>query len=115
MRRRNLLTLAAVGAVAGCARGGSTPATPATPATSGSAGPPALRFPERFGWGAATSAYQIEGAVQEGGRGRSVWDVFSHQPGRVRDGATGDVAADHYHHLTEDLDLMKDLGLTSYR
>ncbi|WP_433614682.1 GH1 family beta-glucosidase [Dactylosporangium sp. CA-139114] len=78
-------------------------------------GAPELRFPEGFGWGAATSAYQIEGAANEDGRGPSVWDVFSHRPGRVREGATGDVAADHYHRLTGDLDLMRDLGLRSYR
>jgi beta-glucosidase len=112
MRRRDVLTLAAVGAVAGCAHGGSV-----RPATGGaaSANPPDLAFPARFGWGAATSAYQVEGAANEDGRGPSVWDVFSHEPGRVRNGDTGDVAADHYHRFEADLDMMKDLGLTSYR
>jgi beta-glucosidase len=108
MRRRDVLTLAAVGAVAGCARGGSAHQAPAA-ATA------ALPFPPGFGWGAATSAYQLEGAANEDGRGPSVWDVFSHQPGRIRNGDTGDVAADHYHRYVEDLDIMKDLGLTSYR
>ncbi|MBF9131629.1 beta-glucosidase [Plantactinospora sp. S1510] len=74
-----------------------------------------LRFPDNFGWGAATSAYQIEGAAKDDGRGESVWDTFSHTPGRVRGGDTGDIAADHYHRYVEDLDLMKDLGLGSYR
>ncbi|GAA3735085.1 GH1 family beta-glucosidase [Plantactinospora mayteni] len=74
-----------------------------------------LRFPDGFGWGAATSAYQIEGAAKDDGRGESVWDTFSHTPGRVRGGDTGDVAADHYHRYVEDLDLMKDLGLATYR
>ncbi|SNT59821.1 beta-glucosidase [Asanoa hainanensis] len=74
-----------------------------------------LRFPDGFRWGAATSAYQIEGAAKEDGRGASVWDTFSHTPGRTRNGDTGDVAADHYHRWANDLDLMKDLGLRSYR
>ncbi|WP_422735779.1 GH1 family beta-glucosidase [Micromonospora sp. WMMD729] len=80
---------------------------------TGPAGP--LRFPRDFGWGAATSAYQIEGAAKEDGRGESVWDTFSRIPGRTRNGDTGDVAADHYHRYAEDLDLMRDLGLRSYR
>jgi beta-glucosidase len=72
-------------------------------------------FPADFLWGAATAAYQIEGAVDEDGRGRSIWDTFSHTPGRVRNGDTGDVAADHYHRWREDVALMADLGLRSYR
>ncbi|MEO3772181.1 GH1 family beta-glucosidase [Micromonospora sp. B9E7] len=80
---------------------------------NGPAGP--LRFPDDFGWGAATSAYQIEGAAKEDGRGESVWDTFSRVPGRTRNGDTGDVAVDHYHRYAEDLDLMRDLGLRSYR
>src|SRR5262245_1513195 len=74
-----------------------------------------LTFPPGFCWGAATSAYQIEGAAKEDGRGDSVWDTFCRDPGRVRDGDTGDVAADHYHRYPADLDLMKSLGLHSYR
>lgn len=74
-----------------------------------------LRFPDGFGWGAATSAYQIEGAAKDDGRGESIWDTFSHTPGRVRGGDTGDVAADHYHRYLSDLDLMRELGLRSYR
>ena len=74
-----------------------------------------LRFPDGFRWGAATSAYQIEGAAKEDGRGASIWDTFSHTPGRTRNGDTGDVAADHYHRYPADLDLMKDLGLRTYR
>jgi beta-glucosidase len=74
-----------------------------------------LRFPDGFGWGAATSAYQIEGAAKEDGRGASVWDTYSHTPGRTRNGDTGDVAADHYHRYAADLDLMRDLGLRTYR
>ena len=54
-------------------------------------------FPADFVWGASTSSYQIEGAVEEDGRGKSVWDIFSHEAGRVKNGDTGDVACDHYH------------------
>lgn len=76
---------------------------------------PGRRFPEGFLWGAATAAYQIEGATTEDGRGPSIWDTFSHTPGRVRDGDTGDVAADHYHRYAEDVDLMASLNLGAYR
>ncbi len=72
-------------------------------------------FPEGFLWGTATASYQIEGAVNEDGRGTSIWDTFSHTPGKVYRGDTGDIACDHYHRLEEDLDLMADLGLKSYR
>lgn len=74
-----------------------------------------LAFPEGFIFGSATASYQVEGAADEGGRGASIWDTFSHTPGRVWNGDTGDVAAGHYHRLDEDLDLMKALGLHSYR
>lgn len=73
------------------------------------------RFPENFLWGTATAAYQIEGGVREGGRGPSIWDIFSHTPGRIQDGDTGDVATDHYHRWVEDLDLMVELGMPAYR
>ena len=74
-----------------------------------------LRFPDGFLWGAATAAYQIEGAVAEDGRTPSIWDTFSHTPGRVTNGDTGDVADDHYHRFREDVALMAELGLTAYR
>ncbi|CAN5487607.1 GH1 family beta-glucosidase [soil metagenome] len=74
-----------------------------------------IRFPEGFLWGAATAAYQIEGAVAEDGRGPSIWDTFSHQPGAVLRGDTGDIACDHYHRWESDLDLLVDLGVGSYR
>jgi beta-glucosidase len=73
------------------------------------------QFPPEFLWGTATAAYQIEGAVDEAGRGPSIWDIFSHTPGRVLAGATGDVADDHYHRWEDDLDLMVQLGLPAYR
>ena len=72
-------------------------------------------LPTGFRFGAATAAYQIEGAVREDGRGESIWDRFSHRPGAVVNGHTGDVACDHYHRWASDLSLMSDLGLESYR
>lgn len=74
-----------------------------------------MRFDEDFLWGTATASYQIEGAVKEDGRGPSIWDTFSHTPGKVLHGDTGDIACDHYHRLEEDLDLMSELGLKAYR
>lgn len=72
-------------------------------------------FPEGFVLGAATAAYQIEGGVREGGRGESIWDRFSHTPGKTYQGQTGDVACDHYHRWLDDVELMADLGLEAYR
>ncbi|MDT0475613.1 GH1 family beta-glucosidase [Streptomyces sp. DSM 41014] len=83
----------------------SESATPATPVT----------FPSAFLWGSATSAYQIEGAVREGGRTPSIWDTFSHTPGKTLGGEHGDIAVDHYHRFRDDVALMADLGLTAYR
>lgn len=74
-----------------------------------------LAFPADFWWGAATAAYQIEGAAAADGRQPSVWDTFSHIPGRVQNGDTGDVACDHYHRLAEDVKLMAELGVKHYR
>jgi len=74
-----------------------------------------LRFPQRFVWGAATAAYQIEGAAHEGGRTSSIWDTFGRTPGKVFEGHTGDVACDHYHRYPEDVALMTSLGLSAYR
>ncbi|MBC7975929.1 MAG: beta-glucosidase [Myxococcales bacterium] len=75
----------------------------------------ALGFPSDFVWGAATSAYQIEGAAREDGRGESIWDRFCHTPGNVADGAHGDVACDHYRRFADDIALMRELGLGAYR
>jgi beta-glucosidase len=74
-----------------------------------------LAFPPDFLWGAATAAYQIEGAVREDGRTPSIWDTFSRIPGRVVGGHTGDIACDHYHRYREDVRLAAELGLRSYR
>ena len=68
-----------------------------------------------FLWGTATSSYQIEGAVNEGNRGISIWDTFARTPGKVKNGETGDVAIDHFHRYKEDIALMADLGINSYR
>lgn len=86
-------------------------------------GPPAawaeprkiVRFPKDFLWGAATSAYQVEGAWNEDGKGESIWDRYAHKPGNIRDGSTGDVACDQYHRYKEDVALMKAMHLKSYR
>lgn len=72
-------------------------------------------FPKDFLWGTATAAYQIEGAVNEDGRGQTNWDVFSHTPGKVANGDTGDVACDSYHRYEEDIALMRNLGIKAYR
>ena len=74
-----------------------------------------MNFPKDFLWGTATAAYQVEGAVDEDGRGRSIWDTFSHTPGKVLHGDTGDIACDQCHRLYEDLDLMVELGIKAYR
>jgi beta-glucosidase len=83
--------------------------TSAQPALAG------ITFPDGFVWGAATASYQIEGAVREDGRGPSIWDTFSRTPGKVFAGHTGDIACDHYHRYVDDVALMADLGLASYR
>jgi beta-glucosidase len=72
-------------------------------------------FPQDFVWGTATAAYQIEGAVTEDGRGASIWDTFSRQPGAIADATTGDVAVDHYHRYADDIRSMVDLGVGAYR
>ncbi len=113
-RREFLLTgLGALSALAtGC--GGSTAASqpnipPNVPQTAN------YVFPQGFIWGAATSAYQIEGAWNEDGRGVSIWDTFAHTPGKIINGDTGDVACDHYHRYHDDVALMTQLHLGSYR
>ena len=72
-------------------------------------------FPEDFEWGAATASYQIEGAYDEDGKGESIWDRFTHQKGNIVNNDTGDVACDHYHRYQEDVELMRELGLDTYR
>jgi beta-glucosidase len=74
-----------------------------------------MTFPKEFLWGAGTSAYQIEGATREDGRGSSIWDQFAATPGRTYEGQTGDIAVDHYHRMEQDVALMAGLGLNAYR
>ncbi|MCT8137152.1 beta-glucosidase [Anaerobacillus sp. CMMVII] len=74
-----------------------------------------VKFSNEMKWGAATASYQIEGAVKEGGRGLSIWDTFSKTPGKVKNGDNGDIACDSYHRFEEDIEIMKDLGINSYR
>jgi beta-glucosidase len=74
-----------------------------------------MQFPSDFVWGAATASYQIEGAVNEDGRGVSIWDTFAHTPGKIKNGDTGDVADDHYHRWREDVALMQQMNLSAYR
>ncbi|HVJ04353.1 MAG TPA: GH1 family beta-glucosidase [Candidatus Saccharimonadales bacterium] len=73
------------------------------------------KFPRRFRWGVATSSYQIEGGVHEGGRGESIWDRFCHTPGTIKTGDTADIACDHFHRWKSDVAMMKSLGIQSYR
>ncbi|HXQ21518.1 MAG TPA: GH1 family beta-glucosidase [Candidatus Acidoferrales bacterium] len=74
-----------------------------------------LRFPDGFLWGAATSAYQIEGGHDAGGKGASIWDTFAHTPAKIFENQNGDVACDHYHRFRDDVAIMADLGLNAYR
>ena len=73
------------------------------------------QLPPGFRFGTSTASYQIEGGAAADGKGPSIWDTFSHEPGRVKDAQTGDVACDHYHRYAEDIALMRDLGADSYR
>jgi beta-glucosidase len=101
---KNLTTAAIAGA-----------ALPRAQAQSQAAAPRRLAFPNGFLWGTATAAYQVEGAASEDGRKPSVWDTFSHTPGKTYQGQTGDVADDSYHLYKTDIQLMKDLGVKVYR
>ncbi len=74
-----------------------------------------IQFPKDMVWGVATAAYQIEGAVKEGGRGESIWDTFSKTPGKVFNGDNGDIACDSYYRYEEDIEIMKELGVSVYR
>jgi beta-glucosidase len=105
--RRQFATSVAAAAIAGAALPQNLRAQPITSRP--------LQFPAGFLWGCATSAYQIEGAVKEDGRGPSIWDIFSHLPGKTHQGATGDIADDSYHRYKDDVKLLKDLGAKAYR
>src|SRR5260221_648527 len=110
--RRHFAKLAGLSAFAMAA----TPAKPADSATKPAPGRHArASFPDGFLWDKARSAYQIEGAVDEDGRGRSVWDTFSHTPGKIEDHSNADRANDHYHRYKEDVGLIRELGVKAYR
>ena len=99
----------------GLAAAGGAQAQTTKASADASAGPVRRRFPTGFKWGCATASYQIEGAVNEDGRGRTIWDDFSHTPGKVANNATGDVACDSYHLYKEDAKLLKAMGVSTYR
>jgi beta-glucosidase len=108
--RRDLMKLAGASALAANA---PKPADAAPNAEAGLNG--SQDFPQDFLWGAATSAYQIEGAWNEDGKGESIWDRFTHTPGKIHNGDTGDVALDHYHRYKDDVQSLKALGARTYR
>jgi beta-galactosidase len=114
---RRQFTKAIGGLVAACTVPLARKTLAATPALAGSQNGTATKraFPAGFVWGTATAAYQVEGAVKADGRGESIWDVYAHAPGRIVDGATGDVADDSYHRYPEDIALMRALGAGAYR
>jgi len=111
MQRRTFLKSAATLAAAPAL----SPLLDAAAQTGSTAPPIPRRFPQNFIWGTATAAYQVEGAVHEDGRGPSVWDTFSHTPGKTHAGDTGDVADDFYHRYKEDIQLMQRLGCKGFR
>src|SRR5215475_6628256 len=74
-----------------------------------------IKFPKGFYWGVATSSYQIEGAADEDGKGKSIWDTYTHTPGKIKDGSTGDVANDHNRRYKDDVRLMHQVGARAYR
>ena len=113
LNRRRFLALAggaAFGAASDILAQSRSPAPKAQPGR-----PTTAEFPKDFLWGAATSAYQIEGAVEDDGRGPSIWDMFEKKPGAIWNGQSGRVACDHYHRFRDDVALMKSLGLGAYR
>ena len=115
LSRRSLLSSLGGGLLVGIAPACAPRAQPAR--TAGAGGPAGAEspFPRDFTWGVATAAYQIEGAASADGRGPSIWDVFSRQPGATFEGHTGEVACDHYHRYREDVALLRQLGVRAYR
>src|SRR5271154_4783597 len=107
--RRALIKLASASALA------ANSATAADAQTSSKTDASETSLPQGFRWGTATSAYQVEGAWQDDGKGESIWDRFAHTPGAIPSGDTGDVALDHYHRYKDDVQLMKGLGARTYR
>jgi beta-glucosidase len=114
-KRISRRTFAKIAGTAALASTTSTALTPLGRTEAAMQNTQAREFPKGFLWGSATASYQVEGAASEDGRGPSIWDTFSHTPGKVVENATGDVADDHYHRYKEDVQLMKSLGVKSYR
>src|SRR6202165_4536588 len=106
---------------AGAAALGITASLSAVSAQTSTESPPkpaqgaVATFPDGFAWGVATSAFQIEGAVREDGRGASIWDTYTHTPGKIRNGDNADIANDHYHRYRDDVRLMREMGVKTYR
>jgi len=120
-RRHFLSTALSAGAAVGvsasfsaCTASKAGTPRPSSPATQFNP-PSQAAFPKGFFWGTATASYQIEGAWKEDGKGESIWDRFSHTPGKIKNGDTGDVACDSYHRCVEDIALMHAMNLNSYR
>lgn len=112
LTRRDLAKMAAA---AGLLSSGGNVAAAQPAANTESTGASAPQFPGGFYWGVATAAYQIEGSPDADGKGKSIWDTYTHTPGKVQNGDTGDVANDHYRRYKEDVALMKDMGAKAYR
>ena len=114
--RRQALLLG-VGAAAAAGLAACSPTGAPSPTATETWMPPTdpMTFPANYTWGAATSAFQVEGSTTVDGRGPSIWDTFCEKPGRIRGGATGDPGADHYSRWESDLDLMAELGIGAYR
>lgn len=116
MNRRKFLAGSAAVAGAGLIGNSALPAQPTSPITIAADDENAAKqFPDNFLWGMATASYQVEGAWNEDGKGESIWDRYTHQPGHIKGGDTGDVACDHYHRFVDDIDILKRLNQKSYR
>ena len=113
LSRRSFTRLLGAGAAA--ATGARALPARAAQSSSGTSSSSPAGFPQGFLWGSATASYQVEGAVKEDGRGTTIWDTFSHLPGKVANGDTGDVADDSYHRYKEDIAIMRELGLKTCR
>ena len=115
--RRTFLkhSLVAGGALLAAGKGLSASARLQDPATASVLDAGNVRFPDDFLWGTATSAFQVEGAWDEDGKGVSIWDRYSHHPGKIRDGSSADIACDQYHRFREDIALQRSLNLKSFR
>ena len=115
INRRSFVTRVAGTAAALAAGGGVVVPTTVHAAETSQAAPAGDSFPKDFWWGAATAAYQVEGAAREDGRKPSIWDTYSHKRGKIKENGNGDVSTDHYHRYKDDVKLMAELGVKHYR